>query len=52
MKIELRILIPGGCKGGTKPIDGAVRLGNEEVLTSKIHHVVTGNGIYPALASF
>lgn len=52
MKSELCILIPGGCKGGTKPIDGAVMLGNEKVLTSKIHHVVTGSGIYPAVASF
>ena len=28
MKVDLRILIPGCCKGGTKPIDGAVLLGN------------------------
>lgn len=50
MKIELCVWIPGGCKGGTKPIDGAVMLGKEKY--SKIRHVVTGNGIYAALASF
>lgn len=42
MEIELCISLPGCCKGGTKPIDGAVLLGNEKIFTSEIH-VVTGN---------
>lgn len=50
MKVGLCILIPGSCRGGTKPIDGAIMLGNEEIFTSTIHHVVTGNVIEPALA--
>lgn len=49
MEIELCISIPGRCKGGTKPIDGAIMLGNEKIFTSKIH-LVTENVIYPALA--
>ena len=41
---------PGCCKGGTKPIDGAVMLGNEKIFTSTIHHVVSGNVTEPVLA--
>lgn len=51
MKVGLHILITGCCKGGTKPIDGAVMLGNEKIFTSAIHRVVSGNVIEPALAN-
>lgn len=50
MKVDLRILIPGCCKGGTKPIGGAVLLGNEKILL-KFSMLQTGNVIWPALAS-
>lgn len=51
MKTDLCILIPVCCRGGTKPIDGAILLGNEKIFTRKIHHVTYWHGIYLALAS-
>ena len=50
MEVGLCILIPGCCSGGTKPIDGAIMLGDEKIVTSAIHHVVSGNVIEPVLA--
>lgn len=33
------------CEGGTKPIDGAVKLENEKILTFKTHPSIAGNVI-------
>lgn len=36
MKVELRILLPGCCKGDIKPIDGAIMLGNKTLASEYI----------------